>query len=123
MKRQRNSYSVKEKQKAIELAYRTSNTYAANYYSLDLTMLGSENHLIYDSEDNGSDDNVVESDKGDEEFDEDERFDKDEGFNKNKGFDKDKEPNQDEDFDESKESDNNKKSDKNFNEDKNVDEY
>lgn len=40
MKRQRNSYSVEEKQKAVELACRTSNTYAANYYSLDLTMLG-----------------------------------------------------------------------------------
>ncbi|CAG8836962.1 4384_t:CDS:2, partial [Gigaspora margarita] len=40
MKRQRNSYSVEEKQKAVELAHQTSNTYAANYYSLDLTMLG-----------------------------------------------------------------------------------
>ncbi|CAG8822149.1 22358_t:CDS:2, partial [Gigaspora margarita] len=40
MKRQRNSYSVEEKQKAMELARQTSNTYAANHYSLDLTMLG-----------------------------------------------------------------------------------
>ncbi|CAG8819817.1 18583_t:CDS:2, partial [Gigaspora margarita] len=40
MKRQRNSYLVEEKQKAVELAHRTSSTYAANYYSLDLTMLG-----------------------------------------------------------------------------------
>ncbi|CAG8842632.1 3664_t:CDS:2, partial [Gigaspora margarita] len=37
---QRNSYSVKEKQKAVELVYHTSNTYATNYYSLDLIMLG-----------------------------------------------------------------------------------
>ncbi|CAG8846317.1 2729_t:CDS:1, partial [Gigaspora margarita] len=40
MKRQRNSYSVKEKQKAVKLAHRTSNMYAANYYSLDLIILG-----------------------------------------------------------------------------------
>ncbi|CAG8838534.1 32107_t:CDS:2, partial [Gigaspora margarita] len=39
MKRQKNSYLVEEKQKAVELACQTSNTYAANYYSLDLTML------------------------------------------------------------------------------------
>ncbi|CAG8755052.1 27520_t:CDS:2, partial [Dentiscutata erythropus] len=39
MKRQRNSYSVEEKEKAVELAHCTSNTHAANYYSLDLTML------------------------------------------------------------------------------------
>ncbi|CAG8840308.1 26291_t:CDS:1, partial [Gigaspora margarita] len=40
MKKQRNSYSVEEKQKAMELAHQTSNIYATNYYSLDLTMLG-----------------------------------------------------------------------------------
>jgi transposase-like protein len=40
MKRQRNSYTVKEKQKAVELARRTSNKHAAQYFTLDLTMLG-----------------------------------------------------------------------------------
>ncbi|CAG8739710.1 12242_t:CDS:1 [Cetraspora pellucida] len=40
MKRQRNLYSIEEKRQAIELARCTSNIYAANYYSLDLTMLG-----------------------------------------------------------------------------------
>ncbi|CAG8513504.1 17845_t:CDS:2 [Dentiscutata erythropus] len=39
MKRQRNSYMVEEKYKAIKLARRTSNTFAAQTYSLDLTML------------------------------------------------------------------------------------
>ncbi|CAG8784932.1 3502_t:CDS:2 [Gigaspora margarita] len=55
MKRQRNFYTVEEKQKAVGLAYRTSNSYAANYYSLDLTMLGrwvkifSQNPLSFSS--------------------------------------------------------------------------
>ncbi|CAG8802685.1 14665_t:CDS:1, partial [Cetraspora pellucida] len=38
--RQRNLYSIEEKCQAMELARRTSNTYAANHYSLDLMMLG-----------------------------------------------------------------------------------
>ncbi|CAG8720241.1 145_t:CDS:1, partial [Dentiscutata heterogama] len=37
---QRNSYTVEEKNKAVELARRTSNSHTAQYYSLDLTMLG-----------------------------------------------------------------------------------
>ncbi|CAG8802900.1 26084_t:CDS:2 [Gigaspora margarita] len=40
MKRQKNSYTVEKKQKAVELARHTSNSYIAKYYSLDLTMLG-----------------------------------------------------------------------------------
>ncbi|CAG8833297.1 414_t:CDS:2, partial [Gigaspora margarita] len=40
MKRQRNSYTVKEKHKAVELAHRTSNKFVAETYFLDLTMLG-----------------------------------------------------------------------------------
>ncbi|CAG8817754.1 18508_t:CDS:2 [Gigaspora margarita] len=40
MKRQRNSYTVEEKQKAVKLAFHTSNSHAANYYSLNLIMLG-----------------------------------------------------------------------------------
>ncbi|CAG8831042.1 24674_t:CDS:2, partial [Cetraspora pellucida] len=39
MKRQQNSYMVKEKSKVIELAHRTSNKFAAYHYSLDLTMI------------------------------------------------------------------------------------
>ncbi|CAG8805347.1 34613_t:CDS:2 [Gigaspora margarita] len=40
MKRQRNSYTVKEKCKAVELVCHTSNKFAAKTYFLDLTMLG-----------------------------------------------------------------------------------
>ncbi|CAG8843166.1 6061_t:CDS:2, partial [Gigaspora margarita] len=37
---QRNSYTVEEKRKAVELARRTSNANAERHYSLDLAMLG-----------------------------------------------------------------------------------
>jgi len=40
MKRQRNSYTVEEKRKAVELARRVSIKYAARYFTLDPTMLG-----------------------------------------------------------------------------------
>ncbi|CAG8744511.1 46448_t:CDS:2, partial [Gigaspora margarita] len=40
MNRQRNSYTVEEKRKAVELVLCTSNLYAARFYSLDLTMNG-----------------------------------------------------------------------------------
>ncbi|CAG8775364.1 21016_t:CDS:1, partial [Dentiscutata erythropus] len=40
------SYTVKEKYKAIELAHHTSNTFAAQTYFLDLTMLGHQGNLF-----------------------------------------------------------------------------
>ncbi|RIB10389.1 hypothetical protein C2G38_2206251 [Gigaspora rosea] len=36
---QRNSYTIEEKRKAVELALRTLNSHVAQLYSLDLTMV------------------------------------------------------------------------------------
>jgi len=40
MKRQRNSYTVKEKRQVVQMAHRMSNKCAAQHFSLDQTMVG-----------------------------------------------------------------------------------